>query len=204
MNDESSVFENTETAPRSPCDTPETVDASTGDACDSPTRKALFGEAEAAVGIPTDTGADPDTDCEDADSKAQESELEQLRGELKQLREELHQRDLRAQREERISREYTEFLELYPETPIASLPQEVWQEVEKGTPLAAAYALAERKRSLRVGRAADSNTSNRTRSAGAVRNAESIEFSPAEVRAMSSQEVRANLSKIMRSMQKWH
>lgn len=205
MNDESSVFENTETTPSSPCDTMETVDASKGDVCDSPSPgEVLFGEDEAVAGIPTDTGTDSDFDCEDADPKAQASELEQLRSELKRLREELHQRDIRAHQEERITREYAEFLELYPETPISSLPQEIWQEVEKGTSLAAAYALAERKRSISVGRATESNTSNRARSAGAVRNAESIEFSPSEVRAMSSTEVRANLPKIMRSMQKWH
>lgn len=205
MNDESSVFENTETTPSSPCDTMETVDASKGGACDAlSSGEALFREDEAVAGIPTDTGTNSDFDCEDADSKTQESELEQLRSELKRLREELHQRDVRTHQEERITREYAEFFELYPKTSISSLPQEVWQEVEKGTSLAAAYALAERKRSIAVGRAAESNTNNRARSAGAVNNAENIEFSPTEVRAMSSAEVRANLPKIMRSMQKWH
>ena len=64
--------------------------------------------------------------------------------------------------------------------------------------------LEEHRNALFLKRASDSNTENRARSAGSVKSAESVEFSPAEVRAMTPQEVRANLPKIMRSMQKWH
>lgn len=205
MNDESSVFENTETSPCPSCDTVETEIASEGTACNNASEEQTSpGADEAAVGVPTDTGADSDTDCENSDPTTQESELEQLRSELKQLREELALRDARTHQEERITREYAEFCDLYPETPISSLSPEIWQAVEGGTPLAAAFALAERKRTISLKKADESNASNRARSAGAVNNAQSIEFSPAEVRAMSSEEVRANLPKIMRSMQKWH
>ena len=104
----------------------------------------------------------------------------------------------------RVEREYAEFCELFPDLSIRELPDEVWQDVKNGTSLAAAYALAEKKRAVALGRAKVSNAQNRARSVGAVRNAQNDEFSPAEVRAMTSAEVRANLPKIMRSMQKWH
>ena len=205
MNDESSVFENAETASLSPYDSLETKIASTGDVCDDESeREDSCGTVEDVIDVPADTGTDSDPDCENPDSQAQESELEQLRSELKHLREELAMRDSRATQEKRITREYDEFCSLYPDVPVSSLSQAVWQDVEKGTPLAAAYALAEKRKAVSLRKAMESNTHNRARSAGAVSNAESIEFSPAEVRAMSSQEVRANLSKIMRSMQKWH
>ena len=136
--------------------------------------------------------------------QTQKSELEQLRSELKHLREELALRTSLTNQENRATREYDEFCSLYPDVPVSSLSPAVWQDVEKGAPLAAAYALAEKRKAVSLRKAMESNTNNRTRSAGAVKNAETVEFSPAEVRAMTSQEVRANLSKIMRSMQKWH
>lgn len=205
MNDEGSVFENTETSPCPSCDTVEAEIASAKDAVDCTlNEQASTGTDKATTGISSDTGTDLDSDCEDSDSETQESELEQLRSELKQLREELALRDARSHQDERISQEYAEFCNLYPEVPIASLSQEVWQAVENGTSLAAAFALAERKKAIALKKAGESNATNRARSAGAVNNAQSVEFSPAEVRAMSSAEVRANLPKIMRSMQKWH
>ena len=205
MNDESSVFENAEKPSLSTCNTLERENERERITCGNQAEEKTFdGAAEYTAGILADTDADSDPDCENPDSQAQESELEQLRSELKHLREELAMRDSRATQEKRITREYDEFCSLYPDVPVSSLSQAVWQDVEKGTPLAAAYALAEKRKAVSLRRAMESNTHNRARSAGAVNNAESIEFSPAEVRAMSSQEVRANLSKIMRSMQKWH
>ena len=130
--------------------------------------------------------------------------MEQLRSELKLLREEIAQRDARLKQDARVDREYAEFSNLFPGVSVDSLPDEIWKDVKNGTSLAAAYALAERKQAIALGRAKDTNTSNRARSAGAIQNAQNHEYSPAEVRAMSSQEVRANLPKIMRSMQKWH
>ena len=205
MNDESSVFENEEKPSLSTSDTLERENAPERITCGKPTEEETFCRADKhTASVLADTDADSNFDSEKSDSQTQESELEQLRNELKHLREELAMRDSRANQEKRITREYDEFCSLYPDVPVSSLSQAVWQDVEKGTPLAAAYALAEKRKTVSLRRAMESNTSNRARSAGAVSNAESIEFSPAEVRAMSSQEVRANLSKIMRSMQKWH
>ena len=205
MNDESSVFENAETASLSPYDSLETKIASTGDVCDDESeREDSCGTVEDVIDVPADTGTDSDFDSEDSDSQAQTSELEQLRSELKQLREELALRDARLQQEERVTREVAEFCSLYPEVPISTLPTEIWQTVEKGNSLAAAYALAEKKKAISLKNATESNANNRARSSGAINSTENFEFSPAEVRAMTSEEVRANLPKIMRSMQKWH
>ena len=205
MNDESSVVETTEAHTSLASDTPQTQDASEGalrkhaPAEETPTRTN-----EADTDFFANTGTDFDTDSKSTDTEAEKSELEQLRGELRELREEIAQRDARLKEEARIEKEYDEFSALFPDVSVSSLPDEVWQDVAHGASLAAAYALAEKKRTVLHQRASDSNTSNRSRSAGAVRMAQNHEFSPAEVRAMSSQEVRANLPKIMRSMQKWH
>ena len=205
MNDESSVFENAEKPSISTGDPLERENASEGIACGNQTEENAFcGADEDTAGILADTDADSDSDCKEPNPQTQESELEQLRNELKHLRQELALRDSRANQEKRITHEYDEFCSLYPNVPVSSLSQAVWQDVERGTPLAAAYALAEKRKAVSQRKAMESNTNNRVRSAGAVSNAENIEFSPAEVRAMTSQEVRANLSKIMRSMQKWH
>ena len=205
MNDENSVVETTEASPHQACDTPEKEDAPAGVAHNSaPAKETPTGTDEASSGLFTDTGTDSDPDCEGSDSQTQESELEQLRSELKQLRQEIADRDARMAQDARIEREYTEFCELFPGVSVESLSGEVWKDIENGASLAAAYALAEKKQSVALARATNSNTNNRVRSAGAVHNTQNYEFSPAEVRAMTSQEVRANLPKIMRSMQKWH
>lgn len=164
----------------------------------------LRGANEAFAGVFADPGADPYPDCEDPDPADQKSELDELRGELMQLRLALDESHARLAQMEQIERQYTEFCTLYPDTPLHTLPKEVWQGVADGNSLAAAFALAEHRHALSQKKASDSNALNRSRSAGAVKSAESLEFSPAEVRAMTSAEVRANLSKIMRSMQKWH
>lgn len=206
MNDENSVLQTAQIPSCQACDTLETEGTQKTDACNDVRKESAPAgrEDEADLDVFADSGTDLDSDCQDSDPTPQESELEQLRSELKQLKEELAQRDARLMKEERIEREYAEFSQLYPDVSVTALPQEVWQSVESGTSLAAAYALAERRNALSLKKATDSNANNRARSAGAISNAESIEFSPAEVRAMSPSEVRANLPKIMRSMRKWH
>lgn len=205
MNDEGSVFEVEKASACSPCDLSTAKDATEGIACGSSQKgEAPTRTDEAAPGVLADTCTDPDPCGEGTDSSPQASELEQLRDELRQLREELAARDARAAQEAKIEHQYAEFCELFPDVPISSLSHEIWNDVRDGASLAAAYALAEKKHSAALAKATDSNASNRARSAGAVKGAQNNDFSPAEVRAMSSQEVRANLSKIKRSMQKWH
>lgn len=105
---------------------------------------------------------------------------------------------------ERFAREGEEFRALYPETDLQNIPDSVWNDVRRGIPLAAAYALAERRHYCTELKANEYNLTNRMRSSGSLEPTEPEYFSPAEVRAMSQSEVRANYQKIMRSMQKWN
>jgi malic enzyme len=77
-------------------------------------------------------------------------------------------------------------------------------EINEEMKMAAAYALAERKRALTAEKADAQNRAVSRLSAGAVEGTVPEYFSPSEVRAMSPSEVRANYKKIMRSMEKWH
>ena len=204
MNDEATILENQTDDASTPNDFVETA-PETPTNSSTPEEETPLGESvESALGVPTDPDTDSDSDFEDSDPTPQKSELDELRSELIQLRRDLEDSYAKLAQMEHIEQQYLEFTALYPNTPIASLSQEVWQNVRDGNSLAAAFALAEHRKALSLKSATDSNANNRARSAGAAGNAESVEFSPAEVRAMTSQEVRANLSKIMRSMQKWH
>lgn len=127
--------------------------------------------------------------------------LEELRGELTALRREL---DTRNAIWSRLGRECEEFQALYPEASLTDLDDGIWEDVRRGVPIAAAFALAERKRSRTEELALESNQANQRRSSGAVSGIENDYFSPAEVRAMSRHEVRKNYQKIVRSMKAWH
>ena len=132
-----------------------------------------------------------------ADPDLPAGEPERLRQELNELRRELD--DLR-----KAQSECAEFAELYPKVSLSDLPDSVWEDVGRGLPVAAAYALFER-REAHLKRLADQvNAQNRSRSAGALANARAGHLSPAEVRSMSPAEVRKNYQSIMQSMQKWN
>ena len=149
--------------------------------------------------LPENPDQNSDPDCGDS-AQEQSTELERLRAELKHLRNELSLKDARL---EQISTEFEEFNTLYPDTPLSSLQDSVWADVRRGIPIAAAYALEKRRQEYTARAAAFSNAQNASRSAGALTPTESDYFSPAEVRAMSQSEVRANYQKIIQSMQKW-
>ena len=147
--------------------------------------------APAAAGGAPDPGADP----------AESAELSRLREELTRLREELARKESVSFR---LGRECAEFRDLYPETPLSSVPDEVWNAVRDGVPLPAAFALAERRRERLEQAAKDSNRRNLARSSGELGQEAPGYFSPEEVRRMSRDEVRENYSNILLSMQKWH
>lgn len=126
---------------------------------------------------------------------------EDLLAEIERLKAELAQRDAMA---ERLAREGEEFHALYPDANMQDLPDSVWQDVGRGIPIAAAYALFERRRFTTEQKALEYNHANARRSSGSLEPTAPDYYSPAEVRAMSQSEVRANYDKIMRSMQKWH
>ncbi len=167
-----------------------------GSGDEAPTDEAVVEEA----GISDDPPADPDPDPDTASDPAEANGLDELRGELKRLREELAARDAVHQRAER---EYADFSALYPDTPLSEIPDSVWQNVEQGVPLAAAYALAERRRQVLRMKAEESNRENLLRSSGKHAPTPTYYFSPDEVRSMSQSEVRANFSAILESMKTW-
>ncbi len=142
---------------------------------------------------------DPDPEADAADPQPA-WELERLRGELNQIK-----RDMEAQRRafERMGAECAEFCELYPDRSPSDLPDEVWESMRRGVPLAAAYALYERRRARIEEAARLQDEKNRSRSTGGVETAKGGYLSPDEVRSMTPAEVRANYQSIMLSMQKW-
>ena len=125
-----------------------------------------------------------------------------MKAELESLKKELADtRSLYA----RLESECSEFGELYPEISLSSLPDSVWQSVKGGVPLAAAYALEARKAELAARRAGQINGENRKMSSGSLSSDSYNDFfTPSQVRAMSAAEVRANYTKIINSMSKWH
>lgn len=146
------------------------------------------------------------SEAEDTEEIASEDNSEDqiiaLRAEVETLRQRLEESQMMY---DRHHAECMEFSELYPEVPLSSIPDSIWNSVRSGIPLAAAYALAERKEKLAKEKATEVNSKNRAYSTGALNTTKSGEyFSPAEVRAMSAAEVKANYSKIITSMSKWH
>ena len=125
-----------------------------------------------------------------------------LREELKSLKNELE--STRAAYE-RLSGECAEFSELYPSIPVTALPDSVWQSFKSGVPLAAAYALYEKKQAKRNAAAAAHNKTTKSAGFGCLgNNTENDFFTPDEVRAMTRADVRKNYQKILRSMENWH
>ena len=128
--------------------------------------------------------------------------IESLKAEIEALRSAIRQRD---EQQERLTRELGEFSELFPETPPSAIPEEIWEEVRRGIPLAAAFALREKKEQMRMAKIGEINKRNSQRSPGMAGVGTSGEyFTPDEVRAMSRGEVKANYEKIIASMKKWN
>ena len=123
-----------------------------------------------------------------------------LHSELESLRRRLETAE-RTARE--ISAGWREFAELYPEADIASLPDSFNVDIERGIPPAAAYALEMRRREVRRIRIEEADRRGREMSSGRISSAEDSLYSPDEVRAMPTAEVRKNMEKIRRSMKSW-
>ena len=129
-------------------------------------------------------------------------ELARLREQVTSLRETLASQKAAYQR---AGAEYAEFFTLFPAVSLSALPDDVWQSVQKGVPLAAAYALEERRAAVQAEKAQKVNQINREKSSGALNpTGNSDNFSLAEVRDMTPAEVRANFDKIMESVTQWH
>ena len=145
----------------------------------------------------------PEESCEDDETQsALLPSVEELHAELARLRAELEEtKSLHA----RMAAELGEFQALFPEVSVSALPESIWEQVRSGIPLAASYALYEKKCILHREHAAKINMQNAKKASGAAGKDTPAEyFSPDEVRAMSQSEVRKNYQKIMESMKKWN
>ncbi len=132
---------------------------------------------------------------------AKEDEGDTLRAEIERLRAYIKKND--ADRKKGIG-ELEEFGRLYPDTELKDIPDAVWEKVDSGLPLSAAFAVYERERSLLESLAKEVNQRNSALSAGnAGASPKSDYFSPDEVRVMSHKEVRENYANIRRSMDYW-
>ena len=127
---------------------------------------------------------------------------EELQNELTSLRQELEQtKALHA----RMACEIGEFHALFPDVNTQSLPESVWEQVKNGIPLAASYALYEKKCEMQRRHADQINLQNAQRTPGSAGKHTPAEyFSPDEVRQMSQSEVSSNYQKILDSMKKWN
>lgn len=130
--------------------------------------------------------------------------IDSLLSEIAALKEQIAKLEALKQTEARILAEIGDFVALFPDVPVEELPDEVWESVRAGAPLAASYALYERKKVSEAKRIAAINAKNASRSPGAAGTDTASEyFTPDEVRRMSRAEVHANYSKIKESMKKW-
>lgn len=136
--------------------------------------------------------------------RAAEETVASLLEEIAALKEQIAKLEALKETEARILAEIGDFCALFPDVPVEELPDEVWESVRAGAPLAASYALYERKKCAEAKRIAAINAKNASRSPGAAGTDTASEFfTPDEVRRMSRAEVHANYSKIKESMKKW-
>ena len=179
-----------------------------------PVKKKSVEETEEDVTGSSDAqeNTDPLPDGEPTVEEEIENELESaaaktvdsLLCEIAALKEQIAKLEALKETEARILAEIGDFVVLFPDVPVEELPDEVWEGVRAGAPLAAAYALYEKKKYAEAKRIAAINAKNASRSPGAAGTDTASEyFTPDEVRRMSRAEVHANYSKIKESMKKW-
>lgn len=158
----------------------------------------------------TDTADEASATAEEVDSRDDDGSTEpETPDELTALRSEVALLHAQLEGERalygRLSAECAEFSELYPTVSLSELPDGIWESVKKGVPIAAAYALHERRIALERAKAEQVNSANSRASSGSLESPPTEEFfTPDEVRAMSPSEVRTNYTTIIRSMSKWH
>lgn len=97
-----------------------------------------------------------------------------------------------------------EFRALYPDVSEGEIPDAVWEEVRRGLPPEAAYALWERREQVRREAAESVNRRNAGGAWGRADAAAADHLSPDEVRGMTPREVRENYARILESMKHWN
>lgn len=166
-------------------------------------------QEEASADSPTEevqeeAEADKECSAEDSELEAANKSIEELTAEIKRLKEQIEKLEELKRSHNRILAEIGDFVALFPEIPIEEIPDTVWESVKQGAPLAASYALYEKRMVAEAKRIAEINAKNAKKSPGAAGKDTAGEyFSPEDVRRMSRAEVHANYSKIKDSMKKW-
>ena len=102
---------------------------------------------------------------------------------------------------EETAKDISALSELFPNVRREDIPDAVWEEVRRGVPLLAAYALHEKRRERRE----QINRRNALLSSGPIENAtDSNYYSPEEVKKMTPKEVRRHFARIRESMKRWN
>lgn len=156
-------------------------------------------------GLETSEEAEADKETSESNElEASKKAIGELKAEIAHLQEQIKKLEELKKAQNRILAEIGDFVTLFPEIPIEEIPDTVWESVKQGAPLAASYALYEKRMVAEAKRIAEINAKNAKRSPGAAGKDTAGEyFSPEDVRRMSRAEVHANYSKIKDSMKKW-
>ena len=101
--------------------------------------------------------------------------------------------------QEKYAAEFAAFRKEFPEVALGKVTDEVWEDVKRGVPLAAAYALAEHRAAKKAGANGCERGVWHSLSGGTDEGL----FSPSEVRAMTQCEVRRHYDRILESMKRW-
>ena len=180
-----------------PIDTISDVSVSNDNAEDIGNQNESLSQIETSVAEESEISTvDEDT------AEKNKDEADELKNEVKRLREALAKKD---KEQEEALRELGEFSTLFPDISVKQIPSPVWDSVQSGIPLCAAYALYEKKSAMAKAKAQKINETNASLSAGKAGSGTASEyFSPDEVRAMSQKQVRENYNKILESMRSWN
>ena len=163
--------------------------------------------AEATLNDEETIDVPPSSDVPSSEEETEEkfNEEAELLNRINTLRSELD--ELQRTKDEflKTEAEKNELLSLFPNANTDSLPDGVVEEMKKGLPMAAAYALYERKQYVRSKEIDTHNDSTKKSGFGKIRTESTVEFfSPSEVRAMSKSEVKKNYKRIIQSMKSWN
>lgn len=103
-----------------------------------------------------------------------------------------------------ITKDVDEFRKLFPDVTPEDIPEEVWEKVAAGQPLAAAYAIYVCGAESKDRKAVQVNAENERRSAPAGKDADAEQtFTPEQVESMSDESVKKNFKNIIRSIKNW-
>ena len=145
------------------------------------------------------------SEAEVAEVSEDQNTILQMQNTILALKEQISELKRTRDAQEKMLGELSDFTSLFPAVDIDSIPESVWESVKKGTSLAAAYALYEKRAEAERLKIEKINSINSARSAGvAGKNTANEFFTPDDVRKMSRAEVHANFSKIKNSMKKWN